>query len=547
MYLLTQDLPRGRAAFGALLDALPIDAAPIHDLAVGGHRLLWSHVQPQENLHRFTDGVLLGKLAADEPAHRSPVDHDATLPTHLPPQLRGVVLRTEPHLSVEPIGITTAFWCGSSVSDRQLLLAAEAGLRPSAEGVAALSGVGYLPGNVSLFREVSRIPFLHRWAPDARTATRTRELALPRPDDDALVERLVSQVPTEVPHAVGLTGGFDSRFVLGLLRRAGATVRVLRFDDQEDDVVASIAAEAGVPSDSAGPIDAPSEHQPPGTFTVMTDGQLWLTGNQQGRLGRHLGELEWYHSGQFADSISKNGFKTAWKAPDPRTPFWPRLLATAMFPSVPDRRPLLRECNTRDDLLDLVLDAVAFEREYVELRTRKQWANWVHYMNRGLRWAQTQYLDLEVTSNPAFLLSDIDAQLLGIATSFWANFNNDRAKAMNHALLPEVTTPYLNGQPVERATGLAGARRKLEYEYVYRLRARRKGRAYIRSNTTTHETKVPGVTPAGWDDLFTAPMEDVAACDNLGLRRVAVIISHVLAFLESVPPPDPGPSPSPAS
>jgi hypothetical protein len=538
MYLLTQDPERGRVAFAALLGALPIDPAPIHDVEVGRYRLLWSHVQPQENLHRFTDGILLGKLAADEPADRSPIDHGVPLPTSLPPLLRGVVIRTDPQVSVEPLGITTAFHCGHSVSDRQLLLAAQAGLRPSIEGVAALSGVGYLPGNASLFGEVSRIPFLHRWAPDERTATRTRQLTLPRPDDDALLERLVSLVPTEVPHAVGLTGGFDSRFVLGLLRRAGADVRILRFDDAEDEVVSSVARQAGVALDSAGPMHAPAEHRSPGAFTVMTDGQLWLTGNQQGRLGRHLGALEWYHSGQFADSISKNGFKTAWKAPDPRTPFWPRLLTAAMFPSVPDHRPLLRDCNTRRDLLDLVTRAVAFEREYVELRTRKQWANWVHFMNRGLRWAQTQYLDLEITSTPAFLLSDIDAQLLGIATSFWSNFNNDRAKAMNHALLPEVSTPYLNGQPVAPATGLAGARKKLDYEYVYRLRARRKGRAYIRSNTTTHETKVPSTTPAGWEDLFTAPMEAVAACDNLGLRRVAVIVSHVLAFLESVPRPD---------
>src|SRR5690606_29884682 len=131
------------------------------------------------------------------------------------------------------LGSTLTYFASDTVSDAQLLLAAHDELRPSPSGVALLASLGHFPGDLTLFDEVRRIPLLERWNVAGRFGVRTRTLSLPRPDDDAMIERLVSLVPTEVPHALGLSGGYDSRFMLGILRRAGADVRLVRFTDKE--------------------------------------------------------------------------------------------------------------------------------------------------------------------------------------------------------------------------------------------------------------------------------------------------------------------------
>jgi hypothetical protein len=449
----------------------------------------------------------------------------------------GVVIRAEPRLTVSALGATLAFWHGDTVSDRQLLLAAHHELRPGPIGVAMLAGLGYFPGLASLFDDVHRIPMLERWDVGRSTGERTRSLSLPRPDDDAMVERLVSLVPTDVPHAIGMSGGYDSRFTLGILRRAGADLRIVRFADQETELVEAIARQLGLEIQSAGSFAEHDGERDPFEFMLLSDAQIWHSVAQYGRLRRWLAPQDVFHSGQFSDSLTKNTLKTAWKSPDIRTPFWDRLVRSGFLQNAPAVQPCLRSIARREELGEAVEAAIEHNRSYLELRTKKQWSNWIYYTNRAMRWSQAYYDDLSFSTSLTYLLSDLDAQLLGISTSFWPNLHNDRVAALNRKLLPQLDVPYAGGAPVTPRGGVRGAWTKLEYEYLQRFRVQRSGQARLRAIDTTYEDDLPAATPAGYDELFDRPMDEVARSGGFGLRRANVTVALVLRFLESLTPP----------
>lgn len=538
MYLLTNDKSAGRVAMDALADALPTRVGSLHEVQLGQRHLLWRRAQMRDNLHVFPNGVVIGRLTASEPLSDQPVIHHGDVPRRLPPLLPAVIFRESGGVVVEPVGITSAFVHGGCVSDRQLLLAAAAGLQPSGEGVALLAGLGYFPGNTTLFAEMTRIPFLERWYVDEARGERTRVLPAPRFDDAALVERLVSLVPTDVPHAIGLTGGHDSRFVLGVLRRAGVDVRVVRFADKESAIVDRIAAELGLSVDTIGEFGGDDAVRTPYEFTLMSDAQIWHGVAQYGRLRQCLSPQEWFHNGQMADSLMKNMMNTAWKVPDPRTPYWRRLLHWGFFGNgvVPSVQPAIKTLSGREELAEYLEGQIKYQRDYVELSTRKQLANWIFYMNVGQRWAQAYYDELSFSSNLVYLAGDVDAHLMGIAAPAWKGFHFHRGDRLTHSMLPEVSTSFVDGAPATPPRGPRGVVDKVDYEYLKRYRIQRTGRANLARIPTTYAESLPEIEPSGYDRLFDRPMEEVATLGGFGLRRANVTISNVLTFLASVRP-----------
>ena len=534
MFVLTPSrADRARLALSAVAAECSAGTHQVHEVDLGTHRLLWTRAQVRDNLHVHPDGVLIGRRSVDEPLSDAPLHHDEPLGANVPAAFTGVRIRTRPDVVVEPLGVTGVFVHGADASDRQLVLAAAAGLRPSPEGVAVLAAVGYFPGTLTLFDGIERIPFLHRWNASTRSSTPSRRIELPRPDDRAMVERLVEIVPRGGSHALGLSGGLDSRFVLGILRRAGAEVRIVRFTDGETEIVEQVAQQLGLEVQGIGDYSDRDGQRSPYQFTLMSDAQVWHGVAQHSRLRQHLAPLDLFHSGQFSGSIIKSAFKTAWKKPDPRTPFWDRLLLEGFLPNAPERQPALRGSASKTELLELLRGAVEHQRHYVEFRTRKQWANWIYYLNRGVRWAQGFHDDVTFSTNLVFLLSDVDAQLYGIASSAWANFNSDRLAALNAQLLPEVTVGYSSGR-VSSPPGLRGAVHKLEYEYLTRLRTSRTARAGLASIANTYDDALPDEEPPGFDALFDRPMREVAEAGRFGLRRVNVTVANVLTFLDRV-------------
>lgn len=564
MHLLTDDLASGQLALARVLAHAPDPTGAVYRVEVAGRHLLWARAEVGENLHLFTDGVLLGTLRAAEPVADEPIVHDGPIPADLHPLLPAIVVRDAAR-TVEPIGITSCYWAPGAVSARQLVVAAALDLRPGPFGTAVFLAAGAFQGNLTLFDEVARIPHVHRLDLDRWRVVRTRDLVLPKADDDALIERLRSLVDPEAEHVVALSGGHDSRFVLGVLAQATDRVRTVSFDlssSGEHGWAEPVARQAGVPYAEVGTMERGDDARPVAQQVVLTDAQIYARVPQWGLLRRAVGPTDLVHSGHFADSLVKNGFKAAWKVPDPRRPFFERLVAMSSMTNAPAHQGVLRAYADRPELTEALVAALDYERELLAVRSHRQLANWHHYLSRASRWSQAILSDTAFDMRPVFLMGDLDAQLLGVASGAWENFNNDRLRRLNRRLLPMVDAPYTGGRSPDPRRGVAGAIDKVTYEYGHRLQAFRRGRSAVRAaeaatssaavaptaagapTTPSYVDELPASTPAGWDRLFAAPMAEVVSGGHLCRRRSGLAVAHVLALLEA-PSPAPGAAPIP--
>ena len=123
-----------------------------------------------------------------------------------------------------------------------------------------------------------------------------------------MVERLTSIVPDEGPSVLALSGGCDSRFVLGILRKAGRRPSLVRLSDDEDAIPMRIAQELGLPITV---VREPAPDPDPELYTLVTDAQIYHRGGHYGRLRGTLPAGTAYYTGLFADSLVKNAFRAA--------------------------------------------------------------------------------------------------------------------------------------------------------------------------------------------------------------------------------------------
>lgn len=536
MFILARDANRSERVLRAMVRRLPVNSAAMHRVTLGAWTLTWTAAEANQNLHCFPDALLLGKLRPDEAPSDRPEHHQRNVPTELHPLLLGTLVRRAP-LVVEPLGITNTYRTPDAISDRQLLLAAFSDLRPSASGVAALTSAGHFAANMTLFDEVQRIPLLHRLDVASGATRQHRQIELPHEDDGAMIERLRAIVPRDAVNCIGLSGGLDSRFVLGIMRSSGANVRLLRFDvggAAESALAAGVAADVGLELENVGTFDDGELRRPVAQQVLLTDAQIYAGVPQWGMLRPHVGADQLFHTGIFGDSIIKNATKSIWKVPQRRAATWDRAIEVLLLSGVPAEQPTLRSFGRREEQLDALREALAYQRDYIEFETRKQWVNWFHYLNRSVRWGQALISDVSFATNPVFLLGDLDAQLLGMATSFWTNFHHDRLRRLTNVLLPEVQTPYSDNLAVLPRRGSQGAVDKLGYEYVTRFRRRQALLKVTASQAPDYKRHLPNRTPNGWDDLFTVSMADAISEGRVALRRGVLTVAVVLDHLDSV-------------
>ena len=218
----------------------------------------------------------------------------------------------------------------------QLLIAKANGYRPSPEGVAILATVGYFPGELTLFSEISRIPLFHALDLELGCLVRIGRFESQPPDDRAMVDRLASIIPHEGPSVLALSGGCDSRFVLGILRKASQRPTLVRLSDDEDAIPMRIAEELGLPITV---VREPAPDPDPELYAVMTDAQIYHRGGHYGRLRRALPAGTAYYTGLFADSLVKNAFRAAWKVPRFRRDMTTRLVEHALLARMRPKGP----------------------------------------------------------------------------------------------------------------------------------------------------------------------------------------------------------------
>jgi hypothetical protein len=471
--ILTDQVAEAERALAVMARMLPAYARGTHVVhRLGGQALVWQAFRPGDNLHVYRNGTFVGKIAFDEPECNAAVVHDALLPTSFHPLLTGCAIRTEGNsIEVQPVGVTPIYACRGAVSDMQLLLAAVFGLLPTPVRFNILATAGHFPGDSTLFEEVRKIPFPGKYIADQQRHVRLAEFALRPADDARMVERLLSIAP-KTASQLGMSAGFDSRFVLGLLLQQGVRPELISGPSEERDLVAAIARELQLDAK----LPEWEDRVEPLTYTLMTDAQIFLRGGNYSRLRGVLNRNCVYHTGLAADSILKKTYKTTWKAPGLRSRIFDTLCNFAMLGMKEPKLRGVREAESRDELVQVVRQDLAFLEPYHANVPRHVFAGLFCYFNGGLRWTPAHTADLAFYTTPVYLLADLEATEYAMQSSAWSNFRKDRVRQLNHQLLPNVRTPYSDATKVRARTKVLGAADKLAYEYLYRFKARRKTR-----------------------------------------------------------------------
>jgi hypothetical protein len=552
MFLIGPDKAKCMRSISKLASGLDgITVGPTQAVKVARHWLVWSRLKTHENLHTFADGAIIGKLDFSEEPRDTAFVHDEKMPTTIHPLATAVsVLVQNGATIVEPHNATNVFYGGQHVSDMQLLVADVEGFSPSPEGVAALSIVGYFPGNMSLFGEIRKIPFLERYNLDARELMHHPRLQYQKSNDAAMIARLTQIVPNHPRRYLGISAGYDSRFVLGILRRAGIRPHLIHARGPETDLVERLVEQTNLPCSYF--TFADGAFLAPGVYTLLTDAQIYFRGGNFSVARSSLEGAGLFYTGHF----SYPTLKIAYKGPTTRLGIGRHLLGELVGEHVRhfhgETVPGLREFASMETLKRYLAKELAFWDEYCSFRTAKEWSSWFHYLHTDLRWTPAHMADLSCYAHPVFLLSDLRATLLGISSPAWSNYRKDRARSLNAALLPELSVPYYDGTSYESPKGLQGIWGKLKYwplgRYAnYLVRA---GRivGYVKD-------RGPSPTPTGPfpETIFARNLVDFRAQDFAqyfthdfehifsgpeyphSLKRAAVTVGYTLQFLARRP------------
>jgi hypothetical protein len=535
MFLLTRDHDVCLRALSKMRGALNgVACGPIAMLRIGGYWLGWFRARPSDNLHVYEDGLIVGTLSPGEAGSSSPVAHAGHAPDTVHPLVTAASLASrDGRVRIRPFNTTNVFHDGNTASDMQLLIADAKSYRPSAEGVALLGSVGYLPGDLTLFAEVSRISLFHALELDTGRQERTTRFASEPSDDAAMIDRLVSIVPSQLPAYLGLSGGCDSRFVLGILRRSGVRPQLIRLSDDEDAVVERLAEELALPLTV---VTEPAADPDPDTYTLMTDAQICHRGGHYSRLRDHLPAGAAFYCGLYADSILKNAFRAAWKVPRRRRDMLERLIEHGLLARMRPREAGLVASASKERLLRFLRERLEVSAADGPFETSKELAAWFHFSFRLTRWTPAHLADLSFFTEIVLPLSDVRALELAIRSSAWSNFHNDRVRGLNQRLLPEVTTGYITGQRARVSPWHRRAAEKLAYEYGSRAIAYWRGRVEVRSaGSTAARAHDAGPESPGFRSYFDRPLsEALAGADWSGwVKRAAVTLNAALAYLEA--------------
>ena len=534
MFFLSRDRELGLRALSKLRDRLDLPCGRIATFDLGTASLSWFSARPSDNFHVYSDGFVVGKRVPGEPRSLNPIVHSEPAPSEIHPLVSATRIQLrDKTVHVQPFHTTNVFHDGRSASDMQLLIADAHSYRPSADGVALLSAVGYFPGSLSLFSEIRRIPLFSAFELGTSREVKVGRFRNEAPDDAAMVDRLVSLLPAQVPAQLAVSGGCDSRFVLGLLHRAGIRPSLIRLSDGEDDIAAQLAAEVGLPLTI---VRRPAPDLDPETYTLRTDAQIYHRGGHYGRLRDDVASGALYYTGLFADSIVKNAFRAAWKVPHRRRDLLGRLIEHALLSQMPSREAGLARAVSKPDMRRLLGDRLSDTFTDVPFERSKARAAWFYFVHRGLRWTPANLADLSFHAEPVLPLSDIRALELGLRSSAWSNFHNDRVRSMTHRLLPQVRVGYANEQ---RARVSGWPRRDLEkiaYEYGSRAMAYWRGRSRNRVGGSKAAAPPPGASERnGFRSYFDRSLEDVLSdgkCSR-SMQRAAITLNSALAYLDS--------------
>lgn len=447
----------------ALTGVLPVAEPAVAEMVGKQRTLLWSRSRAAERYVPSGNRVFIGY---------APTNGD--LPGQLAdqPLANGTLIDLDEVTRVRPVGVKNVFFVdgGSDVSDSALLLAALENGKPSPHRVALLAAFSGMVGRFTLFPGVKRIPVLHE------TVVRSERLSLERltaPDvvhsEASLLARLVDIIPPDPKAGLALSGGYDSRLVLGLLLRASRDVNAVHQRNNAAEV-ALVEGLAKATSTKLSVVDNTSRtivRDLP--YAIATDCQVRERAGSLSSLAPAMPRGVVVHTGQFADATSKNAWPQAHIG---------RLRRVDMAVATTDEA-ILKHPEVVSDfgcfhaaLREEIIEELRGQYCPVELATPKAQVGWFYYVNRGVRWSEGLHADLALFNEVVSPLSDLPSLLWGIRTSAWDNAGYERARRLNMLLGVDGGLSYSSGGPPASGNAVSALARRLN-SLVRSIRVRR--------------------------------------------------------------------------
>ena len=496
--------------------------------------LFWSGIKPADNLHVFTDGYVVGKLNFNEPNKEDAIYHEEKVPERKNTLAQNVIIRIDNgEIKIYPNEQTNVYYSQRSVSDYQLLIAKNEKLMPDYMRVSVMAACsGYFPGDLTLFKEVKKISYLHSLNFNKQSETQEQQFELKKSNDKKLVQRFQEIVPKDMKSGMSLSGGMDSRFVLGILLSQGVKPTVYSRSHVEDDIVAKIADHLGLEAHIV-----KTEHMDPYQYTIATDARIYYRGGNYSQLKGFIKPDEILYNGLWSGASIENSWKVAWKKPGLMKNIFGDIITYGILNTASSKMDGMNHIIDKEEIKQFLMQELAYQNEYYDFPRRKIWAGWYYHINKGISRLPAAVADAAYYTYPVFLLGDKKAVELGVGSRAYSNFYKERLRRINRKLYDKKDhLDYAGGRSFQSFPPIILDFYKIYFEYAYKL-VRRYKRTKNFMEGRAQETVINDIEYSesqNFSNYFQNDLKsNVDSTDiNFSLRRVMITVNHVLKFLE---------------
>jgi len=457
------------STFKFFLKELSIREKPIFQYEFcNGYTLIWSNVKPSDNLTLFKDGFVIGKTDFGQLHSSVPYDKkNQNLSFELHSLLNSSKITFDKNgFVLQPGEQSIVYYSGNDISDYSLLIALLNGLKPSLEGVGMLVATGYFLGNSTLFKEIQRISYLNgiTIVDNVVKEYMYSEFTPKKNDDLLMIERYKFITPKNIESAMSMSGGLDSRFVLGILISNGIFPQVYSKDGNERKIVQDICSEIGLDLQI---VNFPKME--PYLYTVRTDARIYSFGGQYHRMFKSVMVDELLFSGLSAIPSLKNGYKAVWK--DFRTNRKNVLEKIINVSYIHTNDKILGFVLQKDELINYYIGCLNYiERDFGKYLTKiSEITRLYNHLNRSLNWVPAHVSDVGYFRYPINILADKKAVEFGIHSTSYSNMYSDRLRGMNKLLMDKWPIDYSDGRAFNEKGFLVKDIHKIYYEFIKRF------------------------------------------------------------------------------
>lgn len=506
----------------------------IYQFTIKDYKLNWFSARPQDQLYVYKNGFIIGKKSFDDYYNPNPIVIDQNLPETTNSLLQNLTVKIKHgQLIVEPNEVTSVFYDENySVSDYSILLAKLEKKLPDNVLVQILTAIGYFPGNLTLFKNIERVPYLYGLNLNDKSLTKFDDFKFKKSDDDKMLARLKEIVPQCKKQSIAMSGGLDSRFVLGVLLSRGVKPILRSLKDKENPIVEELNENLKLKY-----VTVKGNYENEFQYTLMTDGRIYFRGGNYSKLYDEVEPNEILHTGLSILPMNENSFASAWKKPGSIKTIYNDLIHYALLPRMPKEgfKAFIKPI-TKQNSQAFLEDKLAYGKNYLQFKTRKQWALWFYHLNRGLTWTLAHVQDLSFYVYPIFILGDKKASEWGITSTAYSNFNKERLRRINQKLFPNLQIDYSDNRDFNSKPFILDHYDRIYNEYFKKLVNRFK---QLKTDHSTHNhnwfedigyTEAPSFN-VYFKDSYKNIVNDRE--EIMRVRRTAVTLNNVLLYLES--------------